>query len=51
MNVMVSQTTGVSSVFQPFVQAHMMENTIAPRNWALWGESTGDRWIHLSKGQ
>ena len=23
----------------------------APRHWPLWGESTGDQWIPLTKGQ
>ena len=36
---------------QPFVQAHIIENIKAPRQWPLWGESTGERWIPLAKGQ
>ena len=35
----------------PFVQAQIKENSKAPRHWPLWGESTGDRWIPLTKGQ
>ena len=34
-----------------FVQAQIKENNQAPRHWPLWGESTGDRWIPLTKGQ
>ena len=30
---------------QPFIQAQIKENIIAPRHWPLCGESTGDRWI------
>ena len=41
-----------SRVFpQPFVQASIIENIKAPRHWPLWGISTGDRWIPLTKGQ
>ena len=36
---------------QPFVQAQIKENIKAPRHRHLWGESTGDRWIPLTKGQ
>ena len=35
---------------QPFVE-HIKENIKAPRHWPLWGESTGDRWIPLTKGR
>ena len=35
-----------SSLFtQPFVQAQVKENIIAPCHWPVWGEFTGDRWI------
>ena len=34
---------------QAFVQAHIKENIKALRHWPLWGESTGDRWIPLTK--
>ena len=44
------QLTGVSIV-QPFVQAQIKENIKAPRHWPLWGESTGDRRIPLTKDQ
>ena len=36
---------------QQFVQAHIKENIKALRHWLLWGESTGDQWIPLAKGQ
>ena len=36
---------------QPFGQAQIKENIKAPRHWALLGESTGDHWIPLTKGQ
>ena len=45
------QTTGVSTVTQLFVQAQIKENINAPRQWPLWGEFTGDRWILLTKDQ
>ena len=32
-------------------QTQINENIKAPRHWALCGESTGDRWIPLKKGQ
>ena len=31
---------------QAFIQAQMKENIKAPRHWPLWGEFTGDLWIH-----
>ena len=34
-----------------FVQAQIKENIKAPRHWPLWRESTGNRWIPLTKGQ
>ena len=36
---------------QPFVRALIKENIKAPPHWPLWGQSTGDRWIPLTKGQ
>ena len=36
---------------QPFVQAQINENFEAPRHLPLWEESTGDRWILLTKVQ
>ena len=41
-----------SRVFaQSFVQVQIKENTKAPHHWPWLGESTGDRWIPLTKGQ
>ena len=41
----------VSQLFaQSFVQAPIKENIKAQRHWPLWVESTGDRWITLTKG-
>ena len=34
---------------QPFVQSQIKENIKAPCHWSLWGESTGDRWIPLTR--
>ena len=34
-----------------FIQTQIKENIKAPRHWPLWGESTNDRWIPLTKGQ
>ena len=36
---------------QPFVQVQIKEELKAPGHWPLWRESTGDRWIPLTKGQ
>ena len=36
---------------QPFGQARIKQNIKALRNWALWGESTGDLWFPLTKGK
>ena len=46
MSAMASQITGVS-----IVQAQIKEDIKAPRDWPLWGESTGDQWIPRTKGQ
>ena len=32
-------------------QAQINENIKALRHYPIWGESTGDRWIRLTKGQ
>ena len=34
---------------QPYAQAQIKESTKAPRHWPLWGESTSDRRIPLTK--
>ena len=36
---------------QPFIQTQNKENIKAPRHWPLWGTSTDDRWIPLTKDQ
>ena len=36
---------------RPPVQAHIKENIKDPRHWPLWGESTGQRCIPLTKDQ
>ena len=36
---------------QLFVRVQIKESNKAPRHWPLWGESIGDRWIPLKKGQ
>ena len=36
---------------QPFVQVQIKENFKVLHYWPLWGESTGGRWIPLTKGQ
>ena len=50
-SVMVSQIPAFRLFGRPFVQAQIKENIKAPRHLPLWGESIGDRWIHLTKGQ
>ena len=51
MTAMASQITGSRLFAQPCVQAQIKENIKAPRHWPLWGESTGDRWLPVTKGQ
>ena len=46
MSAMESQITGI-----PIVLAQIEENVKAQRHWPLWGESTGEQWIPLTKGQ
>ena len=36
---------------QQSVQAQIKENIKATRHWPVWGESTDDWWITLTKGQ
>ena len=50
MSAMVSQNTDISIV-QPFVMVQIKENIKALRYWPLWGESAGDQWIPITKGQ
>ena len=46
MSMMASQITSLT-----IVQAQIKENIKAPRQWPLWGEFTGNRWIPRTKGQ
>ena len=54
---MASQITGVSIVCRLFrvdkneKNKTKQKNIKGPRHWPLWGESTGHRWIPLTKGQ
>ena len=50
MSATAFQITGVT-IIRSFVHAQIKENIKAPRHLPLWGESTGDRWIPLTKGQ
>ena len=34
-----------------FTKAQIKGNIKPPRHWLLWGESTGDRWIPLTRGR
>ena len=51
MSATVFQIIDVWLFAQPFVQAQIKENIKTPHHWPLWGESTGDRWIPLTKGR
>ena len=51
MSTMASQITGVSLVCSTVFQVQIKENIKALHHWPLWGESTGDQWIPLTKGQ
>ena len=42
MNVMASQTTGVSIVYSTVCSGVDKKHIKAPRHWPLWGEFTGD---------
>ena len=46
-----SQINGVSIVCTTIFQAQINEIIKAPRHWLLCGETTGNRWIPLTKGQ
>ena len=50
MDTMASQITSLTIVYLTY-QAQIEETIKAPRHWLLWGEFTGDRWIHRTKGQ
>ena len=45
MGTMASQSTSLTIIGQPFIQAQVKENIKAPRHWPLCGEFTGYRWI------
>ena len=51
MDTMASQTPTSRLITQPFIQAQIKENIKAPRDWALCGEFTGNRYIPSTKGQ
>ena len=51
MSAMASWITGVSIVCSTVCSDVHQRNIKAARYWPLWGESTGDRWIPLTKGQ
>ena len=51
MSIVASKITGNPSVSSTIFQAHIKEHIKAPRQWPLWGESTSDRWIPLTKDQ
>ena len=51
MSAMASQITGVSIVCSAVCSGADQDNIKAPRHWPLWGESNGDRWIPITKGQ
>ena len=51
MSAMAAQIIGVSIVCSTACSAKIKENTKAPRRGSLWGETTGDQWIPLTKGQ
>ena len=48
MSAMAPQITGLECLLNGL---QIKENIKAPRHWRLWGESTGDRWIPLTKDQ
>ena len=51
-DVIMSVKWTLSRLFaQLFVQAQTKKSIKGPRHWHLWGESTGDRWIPITKGQ
>ena len=51
MSTMASQITGIWLFARSFVRAHIKENIKALCCWHFWGETTGDLWIPLTKGQ
>ena len=51
INAMASQIIGFSIVCSAVCSGADKKKIKAPRHWPLLGESTGDRWIPLTKGQ
>ena len=57
LTIHYSERRGVSNhrhldcLLKRFFQMHIKEDTKALRHWPLWGESAGDRWSPLTKGQ
>ena len=51
MSAMASQITGIAIVCSTVCSGTDPRNHQIPCNWTLWGESTGDWRIPLSKGQ
>ena len=50
ISAMVSQINSASIACSTIVQAHIKENIKAPRRCPLWGDTTGHRWMPLTKG-
>ena len=50
MSVTVSRITGISIVCSAVCSGTDQRNIDALCHWPLWGESTGHRWIPLTKG-
>ena len=50
-DMMASQITSLTIVYQPFIKAQIKENTKAPRHLPLCGEFTGHSWIPRTNGQ
>ena len=53
VSVLIAQITGVPIIYSIvfFFQVQIKENIKAPRHCPVWGESPGDQWIPLTKGQ
>ena len=52
MDAVTSQITSLTTVYSTiYSSADQRKKIKAPRPWSLWGEFTGDRWIHRTNGQ
>ena len=51
MSMMASRITRVWVVCSTVCSGQIEENIKALRHWPLWGKSTGDQWIPITKGQ